>query len=83
MQLFKTINVRYSPILQEQSGITGEMVLTEAANPGELFKELSRRHGFQCGCGIFKIIINDEIESFTSLLKDGDTVIFYPPIAGG
>lgn len=29
------------------------------------------------------VIINDVVSSFDSSLKDGDKVIFYPPIMGG
>ena len=79
----KTIHVHYNSLLYDQSGLTEETIQTEAESPVVLFEELAKRHGFKVGCGIFKVIINDEMKSLTSPLKDGDMVSFHPPIAGG
>lgn len=83
MGIMKTIHVRYSSLLQEQRGLNEETVQTEAENAASLFDELSKHHGFRYGCGMFKVVINDDMRSLTSLLADGDTVEFLPPLAGG
>lgn len=79
----KTIHLLYGSLLQEQSGLSKETVVTEASSAAELFDELRKRHGFRYGCGLFQVVINDQIQSLTSLISDGDSVMFLPPIGGG
>ena len=79
----KRVEVQYFAILREQAGLLGETVKTEAANPAELYAELSARHGFTLGLNQLKVAINDEFAPWTSVLTDGDRIVFIPPVAGG
>lgn len=79
----KIIHIRYTSMLQEQCGISEETVYTDALNVAELFDELCKKYSFRFGCGMFKVIINDKMQSLTSKLQDGDIVTFLPPIGGG
>jgi molybdopterin converting factor small subunit len=79
----KTIHLRYTTLLQEQRGLSEETVQTESLNAAVLFDELCKRHGFRYRCGMFKVIINDEMQSLSATLNDGDEVTFLPPIPGG
>ncbi|MEX2015650.1 MAG: MoaD/ThiS family protein [Candidatus Hydrogenedentales bacterium] len=79
----KSLKVQYFAVLREQAGQDEEQVETEANAPWELFGELRARHGFTLDPDNLKVVVNDQFESWTHKLADGDTVVFIPPVAGG
>ncbi len=79
----KTVRVRYFALLREQRGLDEEPVATEAANAAELYGELRKRHGFSLPADRLRVAVNDHFEPWGAALKDGDTVVFIPPVAGG
>lgn len=78
----KTISIEYFAILREHAGTDAESVSTAARTPGELFAELSARHGFP-ELAPLKVAINDEFGDWDAPLNEGDSVVFIPPVAGG
>jgi len=77
------LNVQYFALMREQAGLSQEAVETGAATPAALFGELSARHRFTLERDQLKVAINGEFGSWTQALRDGDSVVFIPPVAGG
>jgi len=78
-----TISVQYFAILREQRGLTEERLNTAAATPAALYEELKARHAFTLPANRIRAAINDEFVAPTTLLREGDRVVFIPPVAGG
>lgn len=79
----KTVRVQYYAILREQRGLAEERVSTPAATARELYEELRRRHGFSLPVDRLRVSVNDEFAPWTAALREGDTLAFLPPVAGG
>lgn len=79
----KSIEVRYFAMLREQRGVTEERLASNAATAKELYAELQQRHRFALSHDRLRVIVNDEFAPWDTSLKDGDTIVFVPPVAGG
>ena len=79
----KTVHVRYFALLREQRGLDEERIATGAGDAGELYEELRRRHRFTLPAARLRVAINEEFQPWTSAIRDGDAVVFIPPVAGG
>jgi molybdopterin synthase sulfur carrier subunit len=79
----KSVRVQYFAILREQRGEARETVSTRADTAGELYEELRARHGFTLPAERLRAAVNDEFAPWTAALRDGDTLVFLPPVAGG
>jgi molybdopterin converting factor subunit 1 len=77
------IHIRYYAILREQAGKSEESINTSAATAGDLFAELAARYPFSLAAQQLKVAINTEFRDWRTRLKDGDSVVFIPPVAGG
>ena len=77
------IHIRYFAILREQAGKSAEALETVAASPAALFTELKARYPFTLEAQQLKVAINTEFCDWQTPLKDGDSVVFIPPVAGG
>jgi molybdopterin converting factor subunit 1 len=78
-----TLHVQYFAILREQRGLTEETLTTAAGNPGALYEELRRRHHFTLPADRIRAAVNDTFVDSAAPLRDGDRVVFVPPVAGG
>jgi molybdopterin synthase sulfur carrier subunit len=78
-----TIHVQFFAILREQRGLSGEQLATTAATPAALYEELRARHGFTLPGDRVRAAVNDTFVSGEAGLRDGDRVVFIPPVAGG
>lgn len=76
------IQVEYFAVLREHVGHPCEQVATAATTVAELYRELDQRHGFPA-VGQLKVAVNDEFRDWNAPLRDGDLVVFIPPVAGG
>jgi molybdopterin converting factor subunit 1 len=79
----KSLHVRYFAVLREQRGLGEERVSTGAATAAELYEELRARHGFTLRADRLRVAVNDEFEPWGAAIRDGDSVVFIPPVAGG
>jgi len=77
------LNVKYFAALREIAGIDSEVLETSAINASELYKELQSKYSFTLNESNLKVAINEEYEDFNVPFKDGDVVVFIPPVAGG
>ena len=77
------VTARYFAVFREQAGLDNERVQTRARTAAQLFEELAERHGFLDARGRCKVAVNDELVPWETRLENGDTVLFFPPVAGG
>ena len=78
-----TLTVRYFALLREQRGLTEEKIATAATTPGALYDELRARHAFTLPADRVRAAINGEFAASDATLREGDEVVFIPPVAGG
>jgi len=77
------IKVRYFAAFREATGTESETVQSNAATPAELFNECGSRYESLQKYSTSLVAINDEMSDWTTALKHGDEVLFFPPVAGG
>jgi molybdopterin synthase sulfur carrier subunit len=77
------VNLQYYAQLREQAGIGSEQVTTAATSLRELYDELRARRGFSLAADALKVAVNAQFSAWDHPLRDGDTVVFIPPVAGG
>lgn len=78
-----TVHVQYFALLREQRSVAEEMLSTTAATPAALYTELRARHRFTLPLERIRAAVNDEFVAASTPLRDGDRVVFIPPVAGG
>jgi molybdopterin-guanine dinucleotide biosynthesis protein A len=79
----RRVTVQYFALLREQAGRGSETLQTRARTPRELYGELSRRYPFSLDAAQLRVAINSEFGDWSATLRDGDAVVFIPPVAGG
>ncbi len=79
----KSITVRYFAIFREKAGLDKDTVTLDAETAGDVFEQLKDRHGSSEPLGHCKVAINDEMADWSTVVNDGDTVLLFPPVAGG
>ena len=78
-----TVDIQYFAILREQRGVAHEKLVTAAATPAALYEELRARHGFTLPGDRVRAAVNDAFVAASAPLREGDRVVFIPPVAGG
>ena len=79
----KRINIRYFALFRERAGIGEETVELEVETARDVFEHVRARHGFSEPQSHCKVAINDEMVKWDAPVNDGDTVLLFPPVAGG
>ena len=79
----KTVQVRYFAILREERGLAEEQISTAAATPAALYEELRARHGFTLSGDRVRAALNGDFAPAAAPLREGDVLVFIPPVAGG
>ena len=79
----KKIHVLFFASLREQTNIDKETLQTEGLTPADVYQELKQRYGFIHELSELKVAISDSFAPMDTHLKDGDTIVFIPPVAGG
>lgn len=79
----KTITVRYFAMFREQAGLDEESLTIDAATAADVYEATRERHGSGEPVGHCKVAINDVMADWDSPIEDGDTVLLFPPVAGG
>lgn len=60
-----------------------QLSLDEAISLPELYAKLKQDYGFALEPAKVRVAINDEFASWEDTIKEGDTIAFIPPVAGG
>jgi len=79
----KRITVRYFAMFREHAGVGEETLELEAATARDIFDATRARHGSTEPKGHCKVAINDQMTDWDAPVSDGDTVLLFPPVAGG
>lgn len=79
----KTITIRYFAIFRDNAGVAEETLSMDVTTAADVFAETSDRHGSSEPSGHCKVAINDEMADWDAAVSDGDTVLLFPPVAGG
>lgn len=79
----KRITVRYFALFREQAGTGEEQLELDVLTAADVFVQTQHRHGSQEPAGHCKVAINDEMADWSTKVSEGDTVLLFPPVAGG
>ena len=77
------VHVQYFAILREQRGATEETVATPATSAAALYNELREKYRFTLPAERVRAAVNDEFVAADAPLREGDRIVFIPPVAGG
>ena len=77
------IQIKYFAALREQAGKSEEIVETSFNNPEFIYELLKMKYNFSFEVSDLQVAVNDSYENFDFELKDMDTLVFIPPVAGG
>lgn len=77
------LRVEYFAVFREQSGCDNEEILTELESVKQVFEFLSDKYNFSDSIKNCKVAINGNLVDWDYLIRENDTVFFFPPVAGG
>ena len=76
-------SVRYFALFREQTGCASDSVDWSGGTAAELFQLLVGKHPLLNAEAAALVAINEEMAAWETHLKEGDVVLFFPPVAGG
>ena len=79
----KSVTVRYFAVFHEHAGLDVETLQTDAETAADVFEATRERHGSGEPLVHCKVAINDVMADWDSPVEDGDTILLFPPVAGG
>lgn len=77
------IQVRYFASFAEAAGREAETLHISHTDGAALFADLSARYGFRIPMARVRLAINNAFVDWSEPLRDGDEVVFIPPVSGG
>lgn len=77
------IQLRYFASFAEAAGKASESLAIESDLAASLYAALAERYGFRLPIQRVRLAVNDQFVSWEHRLRDGDTVVFIPPVSGG
>jgi len=79
----KVVKLHYYAAFHEAAGMREEDWRSGAATAAELYDEVAARHRFHFDRSTLRVARNDCVVPWESEIRDGDTVVFLAPYAGG
>ena len=79
----KTITVCYFAMFREHAGVGEETLSLDVTTAADVFEQTRERHGSAEPNGHCKVAVNDRLADWDTPVSDGDTVLLFPPVAGG
>jgi molybdopterin converting factor small subunit len=78
-----SIQIDYYALFREKRGVHSEKRKTSAATLRQLYEDLSKEFNFALPADRVRVAVHDRFCSWDHALKDGDKIVFIPPVAGG
>lgn len=79
----KTLQILYFASLAEQAGRDEENINTKIDNLSQLYQFLKTQYQFSLNESQLAVAVNHHMTDWQTGIKDGDTIAFIPPVAGG
>ena len=73
----------YFASLADRTGCSAETIESQATELTSLYAEVAQHHGFTLGTDRLRVAVNGAIVGWNHVLKDGDEIVFLPPVSGG
>ena len=83
MTTLKELRIVYYAAFREATGVSEETVRSAAPTAADLYREISRMYGIPYELSTLTVALNDQVVPWDTPLKNGDTVVFLAPFAGG
>jgi molybdopterin converting factor small subunit len=77
------IQIQYFAMLAEKRGLADESLTVDTPDLAALYDALARQHGFPLSRDSIRPAVNDAFRPWSHPLRDGDRVVFVPPVSGG
>ena len=77
------VTIKYFAAMRECCEKSEETLQTDAKTPQQLFEQICTLYPITLAIDSLKVAVNESYVDFDTLLSDGDTVVFIPPVAGG
>ncbi len=82
-KLQKEITILYFSLFREQAKTSQETVVTGSEDLSDLYREISKKHGFQLSPSQIRVAKNNNFCEWKTSFENGDVIAFIPPVAGG
>ena len=79
----KEINVQYFASFRDQAGKRQEILSVHCDTALELYDHVRGLYGFHLKPQNLRVAVNESFSSLSHKIKDGDLVVFLPPVSGG
>jgi molybdopterin-guanine dinucleotide biosynthesis protein A len=79
----KKVRIEYYALLKEERGCDREEWVTKSISLQELYQELQKKYHFSLNIPMLRVAVNDTFCEWSQELKEGDSVVFIPPVSGG
>ncbi len=73
----------YYALLRQERGLSEESLESPSKTAKELYAELKSVHSLSLTSDQVCVAVNSKVCPWEAPLKDGDTVLLMPPVAGG
>ena len=77
------VRVLYFASMRDQAGVDSESVDSSAPDASGLYAEVRARHGFKLEESRLRVAINGAFADWKQGLREGDEIVFMPPVSGG
>ena len=77
------LTIKYFAALREKANKSEEIIEGDFKSASELYDHVNELYSLDMSKCHLQVAINEEYQEFESILNDGDTVVFIPPVAGG
>lgn len=77
------LKLHYYAVLREKAKTSEEIFESQATSPLAIYEEVKRKYGFHLSAKQIRFAVNDEFVSEDYQLKESDSLVFIPPVAGG
>lgn len=77
------VRMQYFASMREDRGCDEEVIETSLQTLGELYDQLRQQYGFSLERKKVRVAVNDTFVSWDVAPREGDLVVFIPPVGGG